>query len=61
MGFGFEDEVITDNTGAILPWELTDDEVEKICEQVDSLACDDGQPDYVEEVFDSPLVREQAD
>ena len=35
MGYGFEDEVIRDRDGAILPWELTDDEIEEICEAVE--------------------------
>lgn len=38
MGYGFEDEIIRDSDGAVLPWELTDDEIEKICETVDDIA-----------------------
>lgn len=41
MGYGFEDEIIKDNTGAILPWDLTDDEIEEICETVEKIARSD--------------------
>lgn len=41
MGYGFEDEVIRDREGAILPWELTDDEIEEISEAVEKIARSD--------------------
>jgi hypothetical protein len=45
MGYGFEDEVITDENGKALDWELTDEEITKVNEIVnDAVFCD--EPDY---------------
>ena len=35
MGYGFEDESITDADGNALDWELTDAERDRVCEKVD--------------------------
>lgn len=35
MGYSFEDEVITDENGALVDWELTEAEIEKIHAVID--------------------------
>ena len=57
MGYGFEDEIIHDKEDAILPWELTDDETERICEKVNEIACQVSE----EDAFRSPFVKRQDD
>lgn len=45
MSFGFEDELIRDQDGTLLAWELTDDENMEICDIVNDKANDyDGEP-----------------
>jgi hypothetical protein len=44
MGYGFEDESITDADGKVLDWELTEEEILKINELVSDHAYND-EPD----------------
>lgn len=42
MGYGFEDEAITDQGGNALDWQLTDAERETVCDKVNQKMLDMG-------------------
>ncbi len=46
MSYGFEDEVITDADGNVLPWELTDAETELLANKVDKFVRDIETDDF---------------
>lgn len=41
MGWGFEEETITDSQGNLLDWELTDEEQTQICQLLDDVMLHD--------------------